>query len=736
MKKETLILLIFLGFFLGCKPGKEQKQNRAYHEDVAYIQDYAVKYKYDGDGVLLNVAVDRNDNIQILSNKGLLRLTNGELLWPGNAVEDDSYRFMSDKNIVSIGEVDKQFVYLDSKHVFSNAWAGSLFIAHNVVNPKGFVAYKKDAFIVYSNSVVNFVQGGRDVWSKELNGEEILSIIQSDTKSSTFFALTSAHIYQGDVRSGEVKEVYAGDGIVAITEHQEKLVLAHHQKGLIYLDDNYQQSRIIDKLPSLDLTYVKSIRNNLWVGSKAGAFKINGENQIDYYASKRWLVDDNVLKISAMENDDILLLTEKGLSQIVFKEMTLAEKASFYEKQVRQRHIRNGFNATVRGMLDGNLGMGYMADSDNDGLWTSMYLGAQVFRYAVTKEEEALQNCRESLDAMERLFTINPVKGFAARSYERTGHKELLGDSEHWVKSHEEDWDWKSTTSSDEAIGHIFVYGVVAELIDDEKIKKQAIRLIDSMMTHIIENDMYLVDYDGKPTLWGRWNPEYVNGFAENIGDRKLNSSNIIAMLQTAYHFTKKDIFKDKAYELMDKHGYLENLMRPMSIIAKAGDGHDDLSQLLSTHWNHSDDEMYFLGYWGLYRYAFTDELKLKYKETILDHWEAERPEKDGLWNIMTALTGVSEFGLDDAIWYLQRYPLDLVDWTITNSNRKDIEFIEDNFRKQFTKEVLPPSELRISRHNANRFGLDGSGDGRSECSAGDIWLLPYWMARYLEVIK
>lgn len=736
MKKQTLGLLFALGLFVGCKQGNEEKQNLPYHEDVAYIQDYAIKYKYEGDGALLNMASDRNNYIQVLSDKGLLRLTKGELLWPGEVVEDNLYRFMSDKSIVAIEEVDEQLVYLDKNHVFSNAWAGSLFVAHQVQNPKGFVAYQKDDFVVYNNTQVNFVQAGKVVWTKQLDGENVQTIIQSATKPTIFYALTSAHVYQGDVTSGDVKEVYAGGDVVGITEHQGKLVLAHQQNGLIFLDDNFKPTRTMDKLPSLDLTYVKSIANNLWVGSKVGAFKIDGQDQISYYASKRWLVDDNVLKISQQGNDNVLLLTEKGLSKIVFTEMTLADKADFYEKQVRDRHIRNGFNATIRGMVDGNLGMGYLEDSDNDGLWTSMYLGSQIFRYAVTKEEEALQNCRESLDAMERLFAINPVKGFAARSYERTGHKELLGGPEYWLKSHEQDWDWKSTTSSDEAIGHIFVYGAAAELIDDQKIKAQAISLIDSMMSHIIDNNMYLVDHDGQPTTWGRWNPEYVNAFPENIGDRKLNSSNIIGMLQTAYHFTKKEKFKDKAYELMDKHGYLENLLRPISVIAKAGDDHDDLSQLLSTHWNHSDDEMYFLGYWGLYRYAFTDELKAQYKEAIIDHWEAERPEKEGLWNIMTALTGVSEFGLEDAVWYLQRYPLDLITWTTSNSNRKDIELLEDNFRKQFTKDVLPPSELRISRHNANRFALDHNGDGRSEYSAGDIWLLPYWMGRYLEVIK
>ena len=48
---------------------------------------------------------------------------------------------------------------------------------------------------------------------------------------------------------------------------------------------------------------------------------------------------------------------------------------------------------------------------------------------------------------------------------------------------------------------------------------------------------------------------------------------------------------------------------------------------------------------------------------------------------------------------------------------------------------MLPPDELPIRRHNANRFQLDGGNDGQSEYSAGDIWLLPYWIGRYLNVI-
>ena len=138
----------------------------------------------------------------------------------------------------------------------------------------------------------------------------------------------------------------------------------------------------------------------------------------------------------------------------------------------------------------------------------------------------------------------------------------------------------------------------------------------------------------------------------------------------------------------------------------------------------------------GLYRYALNYTLKVKYKSAIIDHFEIERPEKEGLWNIMTAIAGAKNIDLKEAIWYLQEYPLDLINWSVEADQRKDIEKIDPNFREQTIKEVLPPDEVRIARHNGNRFDMSERGSGRSENSAGDIWLLPYWIGRYLDVIS
>ena len=724
--KPIFLLLIAITFSLNSNA-------QEVHQDKPFIQDYAIKYFSNEN--LLDVAWDRNGKIQLLSETGLKQLSHAELLWPGEVVSDQVYRFMKDKKIVDIQQLDQQLVYLDQEVIFSNAWAGSLYIAHRMNQAKGFLCYPDSEFLVYGDQELKYLKNSKTIWQIPVGNEPIVQVLKG-READQFYVLTSNQLFEGTLDKKKLKLIFSGSRLSAITIIQNELVIALKDNCLFYLNEKNQIVKSISKLPSLDFTCLANINNELWVGTSEGAYKIAADGKINYYASKRWLPSDQVLAIQQGMGSEVFVLTNKGLSKIVFQEYNLAKKAEFFEQQVRDRHIRLGFNANLVGMNNGNIRTGYLADSDNDGLWTSMYLASQAFRYAVTKSDEALRNMQESLDAMERLFSINPLKGFPSRSFERTGHIAELGDPERWQKAPAKDFVWKATTSSDEAIGHIFAYGVIADIVEVPEVKKQAIKLIDSMMTHIVENDLYLIDYDGKPTLWGKWNPEYVNAFSKNIGDRKLNSSNIIAMLQTAYHFTKKEQFKTKAFELMDKHGYLDNLMTPMEQIGKATEGSDDLSQLLSMYWNHSDDEMYFLGYWGLYRYAFNPELKEKFKASILDHWKMEKPEKDALWNVITAITKPEDFGLSDAVWFLQEYPMDLIQWTIKNTHRKDIELLEQNFRRQTTKQVLPPDELKIARHNGNRFVLDGGHDGTSENAAGDIWLLPYWMGRYLHIIQ
>lgn len=738
IKKILTLTLLLQGLFFNILVA----QSVAY-QDIPYIQDYSVKYILDDTTIqLTKVSADRNGTINVLSSKGLLKPYHGAFQYPGSLQPDRSYKPTADKKITNLSSFENQFVYLDHKAVLSNAWAGKWFTKHSLPAARFFANAPGFISLVSDGSVLKIVQETQVLWESKLNGDQVQDI-KYDSFRKQFVVLGDHSLSVVPLKGGQLKSVFEQKNLTCFEVTNDKIYLGTTNGYLAINAVNYQSiGSIQQKLPCNDLTTIAFINGNLWFGSTMGAFMLKADGKFNYYLGGRWLPGDVVTHIAAGNDKSVLILTNKGLGELHFKPMTLSEKAAVYDKQVRQRHIRYGFNCDVVTLQNGNLSTAEMGQRDSDNLWTSMYLVSQLFRYKVTGNPEARQNYLESFEAMQRLFDITNMKGYFARGFERRGYHRFSnipwdgGMNNGWVHSQDEEWDWRGTTSSDQTVGQMFTLTLLAELGEPE-VKQKAIHLMDLLMTNIVENDWYLIDFDGKPTLWGKWNPSYVNGFDKSVGDRKICSSNIIGFLQAAYHFTGKKIYKDKAYELMNQHGYLENLMRPMAEIGKAPEGADDWAKMLSEGWNHSDDEMYFLAYWCLYPYAFTPELKTAYGKAIKDHWNAERPEKNGLWNLCYAMTGAKAFDKNETVWFLKEFPLDMVEWQIRNTHRKDIEFLEPNFRGQTTKEVLPPDERPELKHNRNLFTLDRLGsDGKSELSAGDSFLLPYWMGRYMGVIS
>ena len=119
---------------------KQEHQNlddRSIYQDVQYQQDYSIKY-FPEDKTLkfLKVSSDRNGNVQILSDKGLLKTFSGKLLYPGKLVSERYYRPLADKKIKGLISHDNQFVYLDDKAVLSNAWAGNLYSKYTLTSAR------------------------------------------------------------------------------------------------------------------------------------------------------------------------------------------------------------------------------------------------------------------------------------------------------------------------------------------------------------------------------------------------------------------------------------------------------------------------------------------------------------------------------------------------------------------------------------------------------------------------
>ncbi|MCB9260613.1 MAG: hypothetical protein H6612_14800 [Ignavibacteriales bacterium] len=698
--------------------------------DKPFLQDFSEKYDLNTELIttkLFKVRSDRNGVINILSENGILHPYEKELS------KDLRYRPLLDVKIISLKTVQNQFVYLTDKAVFSYAWAGKKYIEHDVENPIDFAIVDNFNVLIGAENKLVLFQDGKKSWEKEIPNFTPIDLI-FDEDGKRFYVLSDESIYMLQCPDKKLFKIYSGKNLTAIELLKDEIIVGTSD-GVFKLDNaDFKPSIINKKLPNTEITSIKNIDGKLWFGSKRGAFTLRDDGKYDYYASKRWLVDDEVVDISKGPENCILVLTITGLSKINFVEMTLADKAEYFQKIQRLRHIRYGFSSETYLKVPGDLSTAVLHDTDNDGLWTSMYLAGELFRYAVTKSEDAKQNAYEAFEAMERLTEISGIHGFPARTYEIDSYQSsdtdpnMKEEDKIWQLAKDNRWRWKSTTSSDESCGHFFVYALFAELAPDKEWRDRAIHQLKIEMDHIIENDWYLKTWNGEITQWGRWNPDYVNKFSIHTGDRRLNSSLILAFLQATYHFTGDEIYKEKAFELMNEYGYDDNAALPATVIGFVE------GENLSDSWNHSDDEMYFITIPNLVNYAFNPELKQKYFDAAESHWEIERNEKNPLWNYMYALIGGKNIDSEESAWWLREYPLDLITWRVENNHRNDLEKLEPNFREQEFTEVLPQDERPLHLHNGAYRNNGGSG-GRNELPPY-VYLLPYWAGRYVEAIS
>ncbi len=686
-------------------------------ESVKYIMAPELK-----NARLIKVEIDYNNNVYVLTDNGLYRDFNGTTI-----SKDLLYRKLSDMKPVDITIQENQgyLYYLYSDRFLTNAHAGTIFARipentyqHILVNNSGRILLAGDSKV--------------SIYNKSLKESDVVAPVEKPLKwyvfKDKFYYLSAGSIYV--LNQNEWKLLFRGEKLTSMAFTTDKLFVGT-EVGYLVLDpaSGKKIKELKKDLPVPAISDLIYVNDKLWCSTNDGAYR-EEPGRYRYFEGKRWLDNSRIIDMKSDESGNVYMLSPSGLNKILFETTTLAEKTKKIQDDIRKYHLRYGFVCEIEYGIPGDLSTAKATDNDNDGLWTTLYLGSQAFRYATTGEEVAKRYVWESFEAFERLLSINSLKGFPSRTFERSG---IINDTIVWRHAKDPEWDWKGTTSSDEYIGYLFVATVMDKFIaKTDAEKKRVANFIDAIMTHILDNNYYFVDIDGKPTKWGRWNPEYVNAYAPYVSDRKLNSAHLIAGLQLAYSLTGKERYKKEAFKMMDKYGYLHNIMIPMKTIQRTTEFVHQ-TEVMGDSWNHSDDEMSFLTYYVLDKYAFNDSLKNKYKWVARDHWEIEKPERDALWNVLTyAVSG--DIDQESTLWHLREYCSDLDRYTTKNSHRKDLVYLPANFREQTTKDLLLPGEREMQRHNTNPFALDSNGGGGNRL-AGDEYLLPYWMARYYKII-
>lgn len=172
---------------------------------------------------------------------------------------------------------------------------------------------------------------------------------------------------------------------------------------------------------------------------------------------------------------------------------------------------------------------------ENDGLWSSLVLAAEAYRFATTHDPAARSALAQLLQGEQLRMDVTGVPGLFTRQLIPPGVSGLACPSDPaayepspdktanvWVRIDEHGCAngtshcgldpftgccFLDNISQDEYVGHVFALGAVVRLVDDPELHAIAADLLAKIGHHLADHGMEFVDWDGRPTRWGKLHP-------------------------------------------------------------------------------------------------------------------------------------------------------------------------------------------------------------------------------------
>ena len=535
-----------------------------------------------------------------------------------------------------------------------------------------------------------------------------------------------------------------------------------------------------DGVPYSDFTRITAASDGtVWFGTHFGAVLYHKEIGWGYRQGLGWLTDDDIHDVIVDDVGNVWFATEEGVTKIYYKEMDLSDKASVFEKDI-QKISRTPYGFFSEGYLSspGDLSKIKLKDSDNDGSWLSNYGAGECFAYAVTGKQEFKNRAVKAFKGLKFLQDVpqtslaehRPPKGYFARTIRSTGDPDpndgrFEADIEmqknndrdwkiyepRWPKSGDGKWYWKSDVSSDEFDAHFFFYGIYYSLVCETEEEKEELRqVVVPIIEHLITNDFKVIDFDGKPTRYGIYDPEVLNQNKDWFFDRGLKSLSILSYLAVAEHVTENARYSEVSKMLIEKHGYKANCINYKT---QYGFG-------TGTPW---DTELASYCFYSIMHFSKDDDLKETVAYSAYSCWRLISDEMNPLFNFIYASFGFeSSFTdayktlhlepwddwLEDSVYTLKNMPMDHVLWNKNNSHREDIINLPRNQVRDIgddknletrgyrvNRKVVPIENRSFPFWDSDLWQLDTGMNGMA-INSGITYLLPYYMGVYFGFIE
>jgi hypothetical protein len=396
---------------------------------------------------------------------------------------------------------------------------------------------------------------------------------------------------------------------------------------------------------------------------------------------------------------------------------------------------------------------------ENDGLFSGLVLAAEAYRYAVTHEPAARDALALLLRGEQQRMQITGVPGLFTRQLIPPGQPGLACPTDpaaympaadkrgnRWVRISPDGcaqtadaagtftstshcglaafagYCFLDNVSQDEYVGHIFALGAVVRLVDDPELRLIAVDLLQQIGNHLSANHMQFIDWDGRPTQWGKLYPSAggdTPGYLAVLGASMIANT---ALADPSLESFARTTAADYAHSL----GQIELWSGPDGCASNW----NDLSMLLAS-FHHLLWSRDFVVLW---RDAFTREVTAApvTRGPLAQHnawydimWAAQKP-------LGPNTDGPAYDAVEDAVCQLRQFP---------RSNHlvaRDTTALAPHSCNDRFDRSLAATAFSIADRCAATYAWWGNPYERTTCNdeptlvqqpAG--YLLPYWMARY-----
>ncbi len=423
--------------------------------------------------------------------------------------------------------------------------------------------------------------------------------------------------------------------------------------------------------------------------------------------------------------------------------------------------------------------------SENNGLWTSLYVASQAYRYAATGDADALEQVLRTLRATRRMMDITGTRGLYTRDFRdpnlpqqscpadpmqyvppgsdmvgnrwvmvgddgcfltwdpalAEGEGDWVRDEEHCTSDEYAGFCWQRNGSKDELSGHLYAATLVAKLVDNDEAQALALGILEDAIAHLIANEFWITDYDGRPTRFGSAHAlslDHIPGF-----NALLALSWTRAAASVTHDTEVIDFYEGCLLDYRDTDDCID---------ATLENGSDyrtyltDFALLLGCQTNYDNVNIALLGYTGLMLMEPNPELVATYRSAFHAGSRGPDPHGRNLWEQGNAFLNFSLVQLmaeepedaeaavalvRDGIEALYGFPANNIRREIDNGE-VEVECVSDRHGN------LASTPMPIGQRCTSVFEWWGDPAQIENCEARPNlvhppagYLLPYWMGRY-----